>query len=571
MPNDSYQKALYFDVLVVGAGFAGLYSLHRFRGLSLTVRVLEAGQDIGGTWFWNRYPGARCDIESMQYSYSFSEEIQQEWNWTEYYASQPEILRYINFVADKLELRRDIQLNTQVTAATFDDRAKRWSLTTKNGDSFVSRFVVFATGCLSIPLEPDFAGLDQFSGAVYRTFDWPGEDVDISGKRVGLIGTGSSGIQVAPMLATQARHLTVFQRTPHYSIPAHNRPLDSEYVSGWRENYKERRRSARMTRNSTLNDAGTRPGIEFTAEERECEFARRWNVTGGIGFIYGFPDTTTNDVVNQHASDYVRGRIAATVKDPKTAAMLTPRDYGIGGKRICVDTNYYEMFNRDNVSLVDIKSNPIVSITPAGIRTTAGEYELDVLVMAIGFDAMTGALSRMDIRGRAGGTLRDHWKDGPKTYLGLSIAGFPNLFIITGPGSPSVFANMVTSVEQHVDWIADCIAAMGQEDRATIEPTQQAEDAWFEHVNEVGGRTILAKAGNSWYVGANVPGKPRVVMPYMGGAATYMEKIEAVARDNYFGFVFTSRDSRHDLVKPTGDRTVAPRSRPQGDSRLSDR
>jgi cyclohexanone monooxygenase len=538
MPNDSDRKAPYFDVLVVGAGFAGLYSLHRFRGLGLTVRVLEAGQDIGGTWFWNRYPGARCDIESMQYSYSFSEEIQQEWNWTEYYASQPEILRYISFVADKLNLRRDIQLNTRVTAAIFDERANRWELTTSNGERFRSRFVVFATGCLSIPLEPDFTGLEQFAGKVYRTFDWPREGVVLSGKRVGLIGTGSSGIQVAPMLAAQARHLTVFQRTPHYSIPAHNRPLDDDYVRGWKENYRERRRAARLTRNSTLNDAGTRPGIEFTAEERELEFAQRWNVTGGIGYIYGFPDTTTNDVVNQHASDYVRGRIAATVRDPATAATLTPRDYGIGGKRICVDTNYYEMFNRDNVSLADIKTNPIVSITPAGIRTTAGEYELDVLVIAIGFDAMTGALTRVDICGRDGMTLRDHWKDGPKTYLGLSAAGFPNLFIITGPGSPSVFANMVTSIEQHVDWIADCIETMRRNNQSIVEPAQQAEDAWFSHVNEIGGRTILAKAGNSWYVGANVPGKPRVVMPYMGGAATYMEKIEAVARENYSRFVF---------------------------------
>jgi cyclohexanone monooxygenase len=559
MPNDTNRKAPYFDVLVVGAGFAGLYSLHRFRGLGLRVRVLEAGQDIGGTWFWNRYPGARCDIESMQYSYSFSDEIQQEWNWTEYYASQPEIHRYINFVADKLDLRRDIQLNMRVTTAAFDERENHWILATNSGECFVSRFVVFATGCLSIPLEPDFPGLEQFAGEVYRTFDWPREGVDLSGKCVGLIGTGSSGIQVAPTLAAQARHLVVFQRTPHYSIPAHNRTLDDGYVRGWKENYRERRRAARLTRNSTLNDAGTRPGIEFTPEEREREFAHRWNVTGGIGYIYGFPDTTTNDVVNKQASDYVRGRIAATVRDPATAAALTPQGYGVGGKRICVDTNYYETFNRANVSLADIKANPIVGITSKGIRTTAGEYELDVLVIAIGFDAMTGALTRVDIRGRDRMTLRDHWKDGPKTYLGLSVAGFPNLFIITGPGSPSVFANMVTSIEQHVDWIADCISEVGRNDRVTVEATQQAEDAWFAHVNEIGGRTILAKAGNSWYVGANVPGKPRVVMPYMGGAATYLEKIEVVARENYSGFIFTSRDPRRDLVQPADERNVVSR------------
>jgi cyclohexanone monooxygenase len=532
------QQPLACDMIIVGAGFAGLYALHRFRNLGLAVRVVEAGEDIGGTWFWNRYPGARCDIESMQYSYSFSDEIQQEWNWTEYYATQPEILRYINFVADKLDLRRDIQLNTRVTAAEFDEQANRWLVTTHAGESFYARFLIMATGCLSIPLEPNIPGLESFSGQIHRTFDWPRQGVQLAGKRVGLIGTGSSGIQAAPMLAAQAQHLTVFQRTPHYSIPAHNRPLDADYVRGWKESYKARRRAARLTRNSTLNDAGSRPGIEFTREERDLEFARRWNVTGGIGFIYAFPDVTTNEVVNKQASDFVRDRIASIVRDPSTAAVLGPQDYGIGGKRICVDTNYYDMFNRDNVALVDLLKNPIVTVTRDGIRTASREYELDTLILAIGFDAMTGALTRVDIRGRGGMALRDHWKDGPKTYLGLSVAGFPNLFTITGPGSPSVFANMVTSIEQHVDWIADCIASMRRDGQITIEPTAQAADAWFAHVNEVGNRTILAKAGNSWYVGANVPGKPRVVMPYMGGAATYMEKIEAVARHDYSGFVY---------------------------------
>ncbi len=527
-----------YDVLVVGAGFAGLYSLYSFRNLGLRVRVFEAGKAIGGTWFWNRYPGARCDIESMQYSYSFSNEIQQEWNWSEYYASQPEILRYINFVADKLDLRGEIQLNTRVTAATFDEETRHWELLTHQGQRFLGRFVVMATGCLSAPLEPSFPGLHKFSRKICRTFDWPEGEMDFADQRVGLIGTGSSGIQVAPILAAQAKHLTVFQRTPHYSIPAHNRALDREYVRGWKENYSERRRAARLTRNSTLNDAGTRPGVEFTWTEREREFSRRWNVTGGIGYIYAFPDVTTSDEVNRQASDYVRGRIAAIVRNTSTAAALTPRDYGIGGKRICVDTNYYEMFNRENVSLVDIRANPIREITASGVRTASRDYELDVLVLAIGFDAMTGALTRIDIRGRAGIALRDHWKQGPKTYLGLSIAGFPNLFIITGPGSPSVFANMVTSIEQHVDWIIDCLSTMRRSQQCSVEATQKAEEAWFAHVNEVGGRTILAKAGNSWYVGANVPGKYPVVMPYMGGASTYMEKIQKVAQEGYSGFVF---------------------------------
>jgi len=528
-----------YDILIVGAGFAGLYSLYRYRSLGFNARVLEAAADIGGTWYWNRYPGARCDIESMQYSYSFSDEIQQTWNWSEYYASQPEILRYINFVADKLKLRDGIQLNTRVSAATFDEKAGGWDVLTDGGERYRTRFLVMATGCLSIPVEPNFPGLADFTGDVYRTSNWPHEPVDLKGKHVGLIGTGSSGVQITPILAEQARHLTVFQRTPHYSIPAHNRPLDPAYVRGWKENYKERRRAARLTRNSTLNDAGDRSGLEFRWEEREREFARRWETTGGISYIYAFPDVTMNDEVNRHASDFVRRRIASIVRDPQTAAALTPRDYGIGGKRICVDTNYYETFNRENVTLVDIRTDPIVRMTPHGLRTQSAEYPLDVLVLAIGFDAMTGALLRVDITGRGGRRLRDHWKDGPRTYLGLSIAGFPNLFAITGPGSPSVFANMVTSIEQHVDWIADCIAAMKRDHRTTIEATPEAEDAWFLHVNEVGSRTMLAKAGNSWYVGANIPGKPRVVMPYMGGAATYMEKIESVARENYSGFRLT--------------------------------
>ena len=527
-----------YDVIVVGAGFAGLYSLHRFRCLGLKVRVLEAAEDIGGTWFWNRYPGARCDIESMQYSYSFSDEIQQEWNWSEYYAPQSEILRYINFVADKLDLRRDIQLNTRVVAAAFDEGAKTWQVSAERGERYFTRFLVMATGCLSIPITPDFPGLQVFAGKVYRTSDWPHEGVDIKGRRVALIGTGSSGVQIAPHLARGAQHLTVFQRTAHYSIPAHNRPLDPEYVRGWKENYKERRNAARLTRNFTLNDAGSRPGIEFTREEREREFARRWNVTGGIGYIYAFPDVTMNEEVNQQASDYVRGRIAATVQDPATAAILTPQGYGIGGKRICVHTDYYETLNRENVNLVDIKKEPIVKFTPSGLQTKAADYAFDIVVLAIGFDAMTGALTRIDITGRNGETLKEHWQDGPRTYLGLSAAGFPNFFFITGPGSPSVFANMVTSIEQHVDWIADCITVMRRGQRVTVEPMAEAEHNWFAHVNEVGGRTILARAGNSWYVGANVPGKPRVVMPYMGGAATYAEKLENVVRENYDGFAF---------------------------------
>jgi cyclohexanone monooxygenase len=536
--QQSSPERVLWDILVVGAGFAGLYALHRLRSLGFKTRVFEAAPDIGGTWFWNRYPGARCDFESMQYSYSFSDEIQQEWKWSELYASQPEILRYINFVADKLDLRRDIQLNTRVIAAAFDEPAKVWRLRTERGDEFEARFLVMATGCLSVPLDPDIPGLDAFSGAIYRTFDWPRDGVNLADRRVGLIGTGSSGIQAAPILAAEAKHLTIFQRMPHYSIPARNRPMDPEYERGWKKNYAERRRAARLTRNSTLSDAGTRSGLDFTPEERQREFERRWTTTGGISFIYAYPDLTTDDQINEEASDFVRARIASIVRDPATAAALAPQTYGIGGKRICVDSSYYETFNRDNVSLVSLLKDPIVTVTQDGIRTQTAHYPLDILVLAIGFDAMTGALTRVNITGRGDAKLTDHWKTGPKTYLGLAISEFPNLFVITGPGSPSVFANMVTSIEQHVDWIADCISAVKRTGHLTIEATKLAEENWFAHVNDVGSRTRLALANNSWYVGANVPGKPRFVMPYMGGAATYMQEIERVAQDNYAGFKF---------------------------------
>lgn len=524
-----------FDVLVVGAGFGGLYALHRLRGLGYRVRVLEAGSGVGGTWFWNRYPGARCDVESMQYSFSFSDEIQQEWEWSHLYAAQPEILRYINFVADKLGLRRDIQLDTRVEAVTFDDAEHRWELRTEAGERLSARFVVMATGCLSIPLEPTIPGLADFGGRVLRTSDWPVDGMDVAGLRVGLIGTGSSGIQATPILAEKAERLTIFQRTPNYSIPAHNRALAPDYIQDWKRNYRERRLAARRTRNNTLNDAGPKPGREFSREQRELEFEKRWLEGGGIAFMYTYTDMTTDPEVNAHASDFVRSKIARVVKDPETAAKLMPKDYGIGGKRICVDTEYFETFNRENVTLVDIRAEPIEAVTTDGLRTATREYPLDVLVLAIGFDAMTGALLRMNITGRQGVRLADHWEDGPRTYLGMALAGFPNLFIITGPGSPSVFTNMVTSVEQHVDWIAECIDTMKATGRKTIEATPDAEADWFAHVNEVGNRTILPNA-NSWYVGANVPGKPRVVMPYMGGAASYIERCRQIAKDGYQGF-----------------------------------
>ncbi|MEH2477895.1 cyclohexanone monooxygenase [Nitrobacteraceae bacterium AZCC 2146] len=529
------KKPSALDVIVIGAGFAGLYALHRLRSDGYSVRVLEAGGSIGGTWYWNRYPGARCDVESMQYSFSFSDEIQREWKWSQLYAPQPEILSYINFVADKLDLRRDIQVDTRVIAASFDEHARLWEVRTESGEIFTAPFCVMATGCLSIPIIPSFPGMDSFKGEIYRTSDWPHEGVDLTGKRVGLIGTGSSGIQATPLLAEQVDHLYVFQRTPNYSIPALNRPMDAEYERDWKENYRDRRLAALDTRNNTLNEAGATLGSAVSREQREKEFERRWNTMGGISFMYAYPDMTSDPEVNAHASEFVRSKIASTVRDPDVARKLMPSDYGIGGKRICVDTAYFETFNRDNVTLTDVRSDPIETLTPTGVRTRSQSFDLDVVVLAIGFDAMTGALLRIDITGRNGVKLRDRWSEGPKTYIGMAISGFPNMFVITGPGSPSVFTNMVTSIEQHVDWIADCIAHLKKKGFSAIEARPEAEEKWVAHVNEVANRTMMPNT-NSWYVGANIPGKPRIFMPYLGGAAVYKKVIDDVASQDYEGF-----------------------------------
>jgi cyclohexanone monooxygenase len=523
------------DVIVVGAGFGGLYALHRLRQDGYSVKVLEAAESIGGTWYWNRYPGARCDVESMQYSYSFSNEIQQEWKWSEVYAAQPEILAYINFVADRLDLKRDVQLDSRVVSARFDETSSIWEVKTEAAEVFVASYCIMATGCLSIPMVPDFSGLKDFKGAVYRTSDWPHEGVDLTGKRVGLIGTGSSGIQATPMFAAQASHLYVFQRTPNYSIPALNRSMTEEYERSWKDRYPERRLAARKTRNNTLNMAGTKLGRDVDKGDREAEFERRWTQLGGISFMYAYPDMTSDPEVNAHASEFVRRKIGALVHDPDVAEKLMPRDHGIGGKRICVDTAYFETFNRSNVTLVDIRSDPIQRLTKSGVKTKSQSFELDAIVMATGFDAMTGALKRIDIAGRAGVKLADRWAEGPKTYIGMAIAGFPNMFLITGPQSPSVFTNMVTSVEQHVDWIADCIAYLKANGRKAIEATAEAQARWVAHSNELAGKTMMPNA-NSWYVGANIPGKPRIFMPYLGGAAVYQDFIANVAQKNYEGF-----------------------------------
>ncbi|HSL50635.1 MAG TPA: NAD(P)/FAD-dependent oxidoreductase [Candidatus Deferrimicrobiaceae bacterium] len=528
-----------FDAVIVGAGFAGLYMLHRLRGLGLTARVYEAGAGVGGTWYWNRYPGARCDVESMDYSYSFSDELQQEWRWTERYAAQPEILKYANHVADRFDLRRDIQFETRVTSAVFDEAAGRWTIETDRGDRVAARFCIMATGCLSDAQVPDFKGLETFEGQWYHTGKWPHAGVDFTGRRVGIIGTGSSAIQSIPIIARQAAHLFVFQRTPNYSMPAQNAPLDPEYERRVKEHYADFRRQARESRVGFVVDRSGDSALAVPEEEREREYEKRWR-RGGLGFSAAYSDLLVSQEANDTAAEFFRAKIRAIVRDPAVAELLCPKSYPLGTKRLCVDTGYYATFNRDNVTLVDVSRVPIEAITPTGVRTGDAEYAVDALVFATGFDAMTGALLNIDIRGRAGRPLREMWAEGPRTYLGIAVAGFPNLFMITGPGSPSVLSNMIVSIEQHVDWIADCLTYLDRHGHATIEPTADAQEAWVRHVDEVGHMTLYPLAP-SWYMGANIPGKPRIFMPYIGGVGVYRQKCDEVAAKGYEGFALGRR------------------------------
>jgi cyclohexanone monooxygenase len=530
-----------YDVVVVGAGFAGMYMLHRLRGLGFSVRVYEQGSGVGGTWYWNRYPGARCDVESMQYSYSFSDELQQEWDWSERYAPQPEILKYANHVADKYNLRSDIQFGTRVERAIFDEVENNWSVATSDGKMVAAKFVVLATGCLSNARMPDIKGLAGFWGKIYHTGNWPHERIDFTGLRVGVIGTGSSAIQSIPVIAEQAKHLTVFQRTPNFSIPAHNAPLTAEARQAFRANYPEVRRFAReVSRNGIYTEMPDRGALDDGDNERRAKYEQRWH-RGGLTFMSVYNDLALNKAANDTAADFVREKIAEIVGDPETAKLLQPTSYPIGTKRICIDTDYFATFNRPNVTLVDIKSNPIEEILPHAVRTTAGDYEVEALVLATGFDAMTGSVAKIDITGRDEMTLNRKWAEGPKTYLGLMSAGFPNLFIITGPGSPSVLSNMIVSIEQHVDWISDCIAHMRDRGFSSLEAERDAEDKWVAHVNEVAFSTLYPQA-NSWYMGANIPGKPRIFMPYIGGVGSYRQICNEVAAKGYEGFAMTAAE-----------------------------
>ena len=528
-----------FDAIVVGAGFAGLYMLHRLRALGLSVRVFETGSGVGGTWFWNRYPGARCDVYSLEYCYSFDDQLQQDWVWTERYPAQAEILSYIEHVADRFDLRRDIRFSTQIIAAQFVESEGIWRVETEAGEIATARFCIMASGALSASRKPDFEGLDDFGGNWYHTGQWPHEPVDFTGQRVAVIGTGSSGIQVTPMLAEQAEHLTVFQRTPNFSIPAWNYPLPDAEQAAWKSRVAQLRAVAKASKSGALYQYSQRSAFAVSEDERQREFDDRW-AHGGANFTHAFNDLFKDKAANDLAANYVRGKIREIVEDPEIAAKLTPTDHPIGTKRICVDTDYYATFNRANVTLIDARAEPITRITKTGIETTNGSYALDSIVFATGYDAVTGALTRIDIRGRDGVSLKDKWRDGPKTYLGIMVAGFPNLFTLTGPGSPSILTNVVMAIEQHVEWVGDCLAYLARENVAVIEAEEQAEHDWVAHVSEVANATLHVQA-NSWYMGANIPGKPRVFLPYVGGLGVYTEICNKVVADGYRGFILTQR------------------------------
>ena len=527
-----------YDAVVVGAGFAGLYMLHQLRIQGLSVRLFEAADGVGGVWYWNRYPGARCDVESADYSYSFDPDLEQEWHWPEKFAAQPEIMRYTNHVADRYDLRPHIQLATRVTSAAYDEDGDRWEVSTDRGDVVRARFVFMATGCLSVARTPDYPGRGDFRGESHHTGAWPHEPVDLAGKRVGVIGVGSSGTQLIPTVAEVAAHLYVFQRTPNFTVPALNAATDEDYETAVKATYRERRAFTRQTASGLNRDMNRQSALETSPEERARIYEEYWN-GAGFGFILAFSDLLRSREANQTAVDFLTGKIREQVRDPAVADLLSPKDYPFGAKRPSVDTGYYAAFNRPNVTLVDVRTAPIQEITEKGLRTADNEYEFDILVFATGFDAMTGALDNIDVRGRGGQSLRDKWAAGPRTYLGVSSAGFPNLFMIAGSGSPSVLTNVMASIEQHVEWLTDLVASMRSHDVTSVEATLEAEDAWVDHVNEIADLTLYPQA-NSWYLGANVPGKPRVFMPYPGGLRAYRRKCNEVAEAGYEGFVLTS-------------------------------
>jgi cyclohexanone monooxygenase len=537
------------DVVVVGAGLGGLYAHHKLRTLGLSLFGFEAAPEVGGTWFWNRYPGARCDVESLDYTYSFSEELLAEWKWSERFAPQPEILRYINHVADRFDLRRDIAFDTRVVGARYDEAANRWTVETDRGDKVVCQFLITTVGCLSTPKPPEFEGLEDFKGRWVQTSAWPRDPVEIAGKRVAVIGTGSSGIQTIPVLAEQAAQLTVFQRTAQFSLPACNGPVSPEFEARVRADYREHCRRNKDTRAGVQPKLATgRSVFEVSEAEREAAFERAWSL-GGAGMLGMFTDVSNNAEANTFAAEFVRAKIREIVEDSEVAELLTPRDHPIGTKRICLDSHYFATFNRPNVELVDIRATPIERITADGIKTSDQERPFDLIVFATGFDAMTGPLLAMNIHGARGAPLGEAWEHGPSSYLGLMMAGFPNLFTVNGPGSPSVLANMIPTIEHHVDWIADCIVHMREAGAERVEAAPEAQTAWAAEVAEVANKTLYPLA-RSWYMGDNVPGKPRMFLAYVGGFNTYTARCEEIAKGGYKGFRFSAAKSGKPDLQP---------------------
>ena len=542
--NSSASAVQTADVVVVGAGFSGLYALYRLRGLNLKVICFEAGDGVGGTWYWNRYPGARVDIESMQYSYSFDDDLQQEWHWPEYFSPQADLEGYANHVTDRFGLRELIRFDARVNRLRWDEQDSRWHVSTERGDQVVARYVIAASGALDATNIPDFPGLDTFRGEWHHTSQWPKEGVDFAGKRVGLIGTGSTGLQATTEIGKTAGQLYVFQRTPAYSLPANNRPLPADYENEWKANYVERR--AVMHGNFAL---GFLPAaqygsvFDYTPEERTRILEQAWAQRNGLLFLRTFTDTMLSLEANEVVAEFIRGKIREIVKDPETAELLSPRTYPVGTKRICMDTGYFETFNQPNVTLIDVKTNPITEITPTGLRTTAGEYEFDILILATGFDAVTGSLTRMNITGVGGVDLREKWQERPTNFLGYLVAGFPNLFMIHGPGSPGVLAQMITGGEKQVNWVTEVIEDLDRDGYASIDTTSEAEQAWGAEMAEMASKTLYQHA-NSWYVGANIPGKPRYFMIYIGGFDQYQKRCDEQVSKGYEGFVLAKDERR---------------------------
>lgn len=534
------QKGTDFDAIVIGAGFSGLYMLHRLREAGFTARAYEAGEDVGGVWYWNRYPGARCDSESIYYNYTFSDELLQEWTWSSRYPEQPEILRYLGYVADKFDLRRDIQFKTRITAAHYDEENNRWMITMEDGTSVSATYFISGVGCLSAANIPKFKGLENFQGEWYHTGHWPHEKVDFKGKRVGVIGNGSSGVQSIPVIAQEAAHLTVFQRTAQFTIPARNHPYDPEFIRQTKANYSEIREQMKDSWAGFPIAPSLRSALEDTEEVRQKVYETAWE-KGGFHLTYTYRDLTIDEGANETVSDFIRSKIRESVHEPQVAEKLLPTYY-FGTKRPILDTHYFETYNRENVTLVDVKKAPIEEITAKGLRTADAEYELDILVFATGYDGMTGPLLKIDIRGKDGLTLKEKWSEGAhvQTYLGIANAGFPNFFMITGPESPSVLANMPLAIEQHVEWISDCLEYMRECNMDTIEAIAEAEVAWSKHCREVADTTLYPKA-DSWYTGANIPDKPRSFLIYLGGFGHYRQICKDVAAKGYGGFALVSQ------------------------------